>query len=166
MENNSSTEKTDQPTDKNSSSSPHDWRDHYGYRRHWFFPRMIVTLLVLGLAFMLGTMVSGHRAFRGGLVQSERFERPEFNQPLGGTMMGGSHHFGQRLLGSISAVGGNNLTVHNSAGDQTVVISDTTSIYKSGAIAKQTDLKVGDVITVTGQPNSSGQINATQIVIH
>lgn len=168
MENINTSDETATKTDQSPSSAPNsNWHDRYGYRHHFFLPKLILIVLVIFLAFMFGVMVSGRRPINNGFIQAERLNNQAFRQNMGGrAMMGvGRRHIGQRLLGSVTAINGNNLTVHNSTTDQTVVISSTTSIYKAEDIAKQTDLKVGDVISVVGQPNSSGNIVAMRIEI-
>jgi len=71
-----------------------------------------------------------------------------------------------RLNGQITAISGDNITVKDAAGDEvTVAISDTTSIYNQGKIAKQSDLKVNNSVIVSGRPNSSGIVQATAIFI-
>jgi len=164
MENNNTTNQTEPAPNQNQATRP-DWRDSYNYRSHHFVPRLLLTVILVIFAFMLGAMVSSHRNYRGTFVATKQFAAPGIRQDFGGGMMAGGHRLGTRTLGSITVINGNNLTVHNASADQTVVISDTTAIYKAGAIAKQSDLKTGDVVSVFGQPGSNGQINATRIII-
>jgi len=70
-----------------------------------------------------------------------------------------------RVSGKITAIDGNNVTVKTSSKDIAVVISDSTSLRQSGEIAKQSDLKVDDTISVIGASNSTGVLNATFITI-
>ncbi|MEI6499361.1 MAG: DUF5666 domain-containing protein, partial [bacterium] len=88
-----------------------------------------------------------------------------FEQGERSGMMGirrGGH--GQQL-GAVTAINGNNLTVKISNVDYTIVVTDATSYSKAGNIAKQSDLKVGDTISISGNSNSQGQITATVISI-
>ena len=53
-----------------------------------------------------------------------------------------------RLIGAITKVDSNNLTVHSGGKDQVVIISSSTAIYQNGAIAKQSDLATGEAVIV------------------
>ena len=97
----------------------------------------------------------------------------EFNKaPLRGAgtgMMRGGNGRGinnqAELLGSLTAINGNNLTVKSNGTDHTVTVSSTTSFYNTNGIAKQSDLQTGDVLIVAGTPDSSGNIQATSVQI-
>jgi hypothetical protein len=94
----------------------------------------------------------GGRGGMGGQLEGKNF---------GGQRMG----FG-RLSGQVIAIDGSNLTIKDSAGDSiTVTISDTTSIYNQGKIAKASDISVNNSVVVVGSPNSSGIVPATAIEI-
>lgn len=131
---------------------------------------LLVFLVVLGGAFMVGRVSGGFH--RGTEVKNVRN-----NGGCGGGMMGGrgglgqgrtgGQMVGQRYSGSITAVNGNSFTLNSSNKNVTVNIATDTSIYNSdGTIAKQTDLKVGNNVIVSGPSNSNGEINATIIRIN
>ena len=71
----------------------------------------------------------------------------------------------QGTMGTLSSINGNTLTLTNTQGSQvTVNVSGTTTFQKTitGTIA---DLQQGDVLTVTGTPDASGNIVATSISV-
>ena len=70
-----------------------------------------------------------------------------------------------RVLGAVTAVSGSSITLRVSGASQTVAVASTTSFYKQGAIAKQSDLQVSDVVVVFGAPDSSGTIQAQSVEI-
>ena len=120
--------------------------------------------------------------FAAGRLSSPHFPRgatgPAMFKGAGGypipqqDMMGQSDHQGQRragrgnrTVGSVTKIDGNTLTVRSRGTDLTVTVSSTTSFYKAGAIAKQSDLQVGDIIGMAGTPDSSGNIQAQTVTI-
>ena len=66
--------------------------------------------------------------------------------------------------GTIASFNGDTLTLTTSQGQVTVNISSTTTIDKTivGAVS---DLSQGDFVTINGSPDSSGNINATSIMM-
>jgi len=69
------------------------------------------------------------------------------------------------LTGNITNINQNNITVKINDKVYTIIVSDSTSFTKNNEIAKQSDLKIGDNITIKGKSDSNGQINATMIII-
>lgn len=151
----------------NSSTQQTSQDQMISHRRKMILPLVVGVIIIICGGLLVGALAV-HRHPIGADKYARSFNDENFgNRHLGSgrMMMGAGHRFGQRLLGSITAITGNVLTLHNSSADQSIVISDSTSIYKNGQIAKQSDLKVGDVISVSGKPNSSGQIQAILIEI-
>jgi len=71
----------------------------------------------------------------------------------------------QGTMGTLSSINGNTLALTNTQGSQvTVNVSGTTTFQKTitGTLA---DLQKGDVLTVTGTPDASGNIAATSISV-
>lgn len=135
-----------------------------------------VVVILVAFAFALGSMSARHRA----ALTYSTFAGPGVERQLGGMMKGGIDdeqgtvrsgmmrggrpgHNG--LLGSLTAINGNTLTVKASGTEHTVTVASTTSFYKDGQIAKQSDLATGDVLVISGAPDSSGNIQATAIDI-
>lgn len=167
MENNTSNEKTSDISDRNTSSP--DWRERYGYRRHFFLPKLIIIVIVIGFAFMAGAMVSGSHGYRGGFIQPKGVERKGIDRHFGGNemMLGhGEWRGGQQTLGSVVKVDGDTLTILQNDVDVIIKVAADTSIYKNKNIAKSSDIKVGSVIIVRGAPGSDGTITAQVIVIN
>lgn len=133
---------------------------------------------VLGVVVIIGAicvMAAGmHRRVVaygpvGGFEQGYRVQG-SMGQPgmARGGMMG--HGGGLRkqaglALGIVTKIDGNTLTIRSRGVDTTVTVASTTSFYKADAVAKQADLQVSDVVSVQGTPDSSGNVQATQIII-
>lgn len=119
------------------------------------FERMSLRDQMIGDGFQGRGMVED--SFDNGMMR-DGFSRGE-------GMMRGDHGRG-RITGQIISISGDNITVKDSSGTEyTVIVSDTTSFTKSEKIAKQSDLAVNYVITVSGSSNSQGQIEANSILI-
>lgn len=150
-----------------------DKREGKGFERtryHGAIPAVIL-LIVAGLAFLAGDMTSFRRSSFGNerFTALSRASQPEFDEHLGSShmMMGrGSKDGGQQTLGSVTKIDGNTLTIIKDGADVTVKVVSDTSIFKNKAIAKQADIKTGDVIIVHGRPGSDGSITAQSIVIN
>lgn len=153
-------EKTDRPKIEEPTESKRE-----RIRPYYIFPLVIVLVVVIALALMAGRFTSFHRLnFAGQYRSIGRFEKSRIGKPYGDRrlMMGNR---GNQVLGAVTKIDGNNLTVKNSAGEQVVTVSSTTSFYNNGVIAKQSDLKTGDIVIISGTPNSSGAISATFVEI-
>ena len=72
---------------------------------------------------------------------------------------------GGRFAGGVAAISGTTITMRSNGTDQSVAIVATTAFYAKGAVAKQSDLQVGDPIVVDGTPDSTGVIQATAVNI-
>lgn len=141
-------------------------KDYYRHYSHHSPMRMIFGILI-GLVVLGGAFALGHA--------SNRFERGNSNQVIfersvGSRMMSGRGMMGQGFRrsatsASVTTVDGNNITITKNSKDYSVIVNDQTSYIKTGEIAKQSDLKVGDNVEVTGTSNSQGVIIATQIII-
>ncbi|HSX41867.1 MAG TPA: DUF5666 domain-containing protein [Candidatus Saccharimonadales bacterium] len=163
MENQNSTELKEQ-TEKSNDKPAFDRSYH---RRYLVLPIALGIILLVIFVLMIGA-VANHRGkavvtrqeFSAGRMMAmsgQKFDNSNVASPM----------IGRRgLIGAISKIDGNTLTLHTATSDQAVVVSATTSFYKAGAIAKQSDLAVGQAISVRGLPNSSGQIAATKITIY
>ena len=85
-----------------------------------------------------------------------------FTRPNGGSPGGGLG--GQFTIGTIDVINGNSFTVTTAQGQVTVNVGTDTVIQQtvSGTLA---DLSIGDSLTVSGTPDSNGNIDATSISI-
>ncbi len=150
--------------------------------RMWSSPWMIITgvgviVIVACVATVAvhGRMMRRDRAYSGGYAQGMMQAGPGGGQPgIQGGMMGrrgamgrGSVHgsAARGTLGALTKIDGNTLTVHVRGTDETVAVTSSTSYYKAGVIAKQSDLQVGDILVVSGNPDSNGVIQALSIDI-
>ena len=144
--------------------------EEYEYR-HRTRPILMVLIIIIGLMLLFGAFMVGG-SFRhstayyriGGISDLNDIGRgmSGYNR-LGGF---GKHGMaGTRTLGSITAISGNTVTVHGSSQNYSVTVSSSTAFYKNGAVDKQSDLQVGDIVTITGTPDSSGNIQASAISI-
>jgi Domain of unknown function (DUF5666) len=66
--------------------------------------------------------------------------------------------------GTLASINGNTLTLTTSQGQATVIINSSTTIEKT-VVGALSDIAQGDFVTVSGTPDSSGNINATSIMM-
>lgn len=128
-----------------------------------------VAVLVLGMA------IGQHHARRSAFgfmehrAMYDTFSDTDSDQtnPRGGMMHRGMGRNGVHngVVGGVSSINGNTLTLRSNDTTHDIAISSTTSFYKAGSIAKQSDLQVGDIVFVTGTPDSNGIIQATSVTI-
>jgi hypothetical protein len=124
-------------------------------------------------AFGLGAFVNRHGEGRVNSRQNigvrfNEFEKGSRGKFSPGVMMGRGPGGGMRqgTTGSVTNISGNTITLKANNKEYPVVISDTTSFRKAGDIAKLSDVKVNDSITVVGYSNSGGQIVASLVIIN
>ncbi len=147
----------------------HQYENYYQHRGHAMKVAIVVVggIIIISGAFLVGSATSMHRL---GDRRVEKIginrEMPAFNGGFRGKMMGGrGMEVGSNIIGDVTKIDSNNLTVKVGSTEYTVVVSTSTAFIKADQIAKQSDLKVGDQVTVAGQPDSNGQINANAIRI-
>ena len=133
----------------------------------------VVLIVVVFLLVVGGIAGAAKLAFLRRSFGQVNIERDTVNRSggYGGGMTGGRgmhQRIGSGIIGRITKIDGNNLTVHKDSNnkDYTVIIADTTQIQKNGDIASKSDLTLGLAITVQGNANSSGQIAAIRIIIN
>ena len=63
------------------------------------------------------------------------------------------------------SIAGSLLTVRLYGTNRSVALAPSTSFYRAGGIAKQSDLLVGDVVSVAGAPDDNGVIQAVSVTI-
>jgi hypothetical protein len=133
---------------------------------------VVAVLIVLGGMACVARFAVGRHSFNQVAVERNvSFGGGNIEGSRDGRMMGGGGFRGQAgtsLIGKITNVDGNNVTIHKDSNnkDYTIVISDTTQIRKDGEIAAKSDLANGLAITAQGNANSSGQITANVIIIN
>ena len=127
---------------------------------------ILIMLLLLGGAFVVGRW-SNFGPKRGfSTIQVERNVSMSGRTGRGfGGMMGSQNQQNFRLSGQVTKIDDTTITVKGTTSDYTVLTSDNTSYLKARAIAKRSDLKIGDTVVAAGPSNSQGQIVATAINI-
>ncbi len=150
------------PTEEKKLTPDHsDWR----WRRHrpWGIGLLCLGIIFGLIFFAVGSMSWHRRALfnRENSFASSGVLSGDRNHSSNLGMM--KHEFRRPTIGTISKIDGNTLTVHTISQDYSVIVSATTSIYKAGMIAKQSDLTTGVTVIVRGAPNSSGQILASSL---
>jgi len=129
----------------------------------------IIGLIIMGGFFCLGRISTqreiGMRQFSTNMPVVQGSEQFAGRGMMGrGRMMRGG--IGRGVSGSITAVNESTITIKDSTGTSyTVNISSTTSLSTDTAVAKQSDLKVGQNVIVRGATDSNGQITAANIRI-
>jgi len=134
-----------------------------------------VTLIVLaclaGIVVLLGVfrlgMVVGYRQgdfdCRWGENYREVFGRPGPPPFMHDFMQGGFMHEGG-IMGSILKIDGNTLVIKGEDGaEKSVLLDEKTALRQGPNSIKAQDLKVDDKVTVIGNPDDKGQINAKLI---
>jgi len=127
-------------------------------------------LIVILIIFWSGMVVGAHRgeyAGRWNMHYAENFSGmgSPFIPPAGGGMKGrddmrNSHG----AFGEIVAIKLPNIVIKGPAeAEKTIIISNTTMIRNFHDVATSSDLKVGTTVVVIGNPDSSGDIQATLI---
>lgn len=135
--------------------------NHFHYHKG---PKMVIGILILAGIFALGAAAGMHRNF-GFRGERNIIENGRFGRGMMGRGFESRGAIGQRVTGKITVINGNSITINNSAGDTAVTIQTTTSISKAGVVAKQSDLTVGNTVSVVGQSDASGALVATFINI-
>jgi hypothetical protein len=129
-------------------------------------PKLRAILVILGavivllVVFALGTAVGYHRA-----LFASRFGENYYNNFYGGPpgRMSFSMH---GVAGEVIDLGSSTISVKDQDGDeQSVEISSTTVIRKEDSTVTLDQVDIGDMITVIGGPNATGQIEARFIRI-
>lgn len=129
---------------------------------------VILVLLILGGVFALGRFSSRRvstakyygTGYGKGMTGKQNFRHSDRS------MMGKNlARSGSRISGNITTIDGNKITINYNNASTIVNIADTTSIRNSSGIAKLSDLKVGNTISVIGSSNSNGSVQAKKIII-
>lgn len=163
MDKENETIERDQPSQKKESLNQKP--NYHGDKSVKVVLAVVLVLVILGGAGVIAKVAFGRHENRG------KIEMQNVELGRGGMMRGerfgqARGEFGQAsITGDITKIDGNNVTVKVSDTEYTVVINENTSLSKSGAIAKQSDLKVGDTIRVIGPSKSDGSLNANIIII-
>jgi len=129
--------------------------------------------IILGLAvfiavFSLGIFVGYHKA-RFSYDWSEQYDR-NFGGPrrgiIGRSEPGPNFPEAHGIAGPIIKIDSNSLVIKGLKNIEMVVnVNSQTTIRNSNQNIKITDLKVGDNVVIIGEPNASGQIDASFIRI-
>lgn len=134
------------------------------------------------LLCIIGILIVGGGALAVGKIASGRFHKSSDLKINSGFTRNGGHEGRERgmmrgrgnqivvgygISGSITAINGNSLTIKDNNGKEyPVVVQDNTSIRNTDGIAKLTDLKVGNNVSVRGPSNSKGEVLANIIIIN
>lgn len=132
------------------------------------FHRILIgvgALLVLLLTFQAGIFVGYHKAafsFRGGDNYYRTFD--EKKDVRGGFPMMGDFPNAHGASGRIVSIQLPNIVIEDrDKVEKVVATNDRTVIRKFRGEAAMTDLAVGDIVVVIGNPNQNGQIDAEVI---
>jgi Domain of unknown function (DUF5666) len=82
------------------------------------------------------------------------------------TVVALAHGNEQHVMGTVTAISGNSITVHTTGKtpkDVTVLVVASTQFMKSGAAASLQDLKVGDRIVIHAKPNADKKLEASMV---
>jgi hypothetical protein len=128
---------------------------------------VLFILLVLAIVFV--SFAAGRFSSRGGSFGHAGYQLGKPGMNGGGRFdrgeMGGREDVGALVDGKVTAISGNTMTVNSDSKDYTVNIVETTSISRNRSIAKQSDIAVGNTVSVKGKSKSDGSVDATSISI-
>ena len=116
--------------------------------------------LIIGVIVLVGATGAG--AFYGGTVYQQQQQTNVRNTFFNGRGGAGGGGFGGGVFGTVKTVNGNTITVSTAQNVTTVSLITSTVILKT-TTGTQADIQVGDQITVRGQPDSSGNVTATNV---
>lgn len=117
-----------------------------------------LVLMIFGAGMYIGFRKASF-SYNWGDNYFRNFGGPRNNFP--GDFRGRGYFGGHSGLGDVIAIEGNALTVVDQDNvEKSVIIGEDTVIRKLTEEISLEDIKVGDRVTVIGQPNSSGQIEA------
>ncbi len=166
-------EKEELKTSKSKLQEPessHNYENYYQHQNHSMKMAIAVVggIIIISGVFFIGRASALHQIGerRLGKVmidhQAPALESNQFRSGMAGKREG---RMRGSLIGDVTKIDGSNITLKVGSKEYVVIISTDTIFTKSTEIAKQSDLKAGDQISVAGRPNSSGQINAIRIII-
>ncbi len=119
-------------------------------------------LALLAAAFSFGIFIGYHKA-RFSYAWGENYSR-NFGGPRKGmvnTFVGDGFITGHGVSGQIIKIDGQTLVVKGQDNvEKIIVINDDTVIRRLRETIKLSDLKINDMVTVIGNPDDSGQIEA------
>ena len=125
----------------------------------------VAGLIILAFVFGLGVFVGTKKAdfsFRWAEEYHKNFGGPQ--QGFFGNMMGEEFTNANGVFGQIIKIDSGSLTVKDKDNvEKIILVGDKVSILYQRKNMKLSDLKVGDIVVVIGDPNSNGQIQAELI---
>lgn len=146
-----------------------DTNNFFHFFRSKTFVAVIVTLLalaVLVMAFGLGAFIGYRKAnfsFRWGENYHQNFGGPRqgFFNNFARDFSGRDFIEGHGIFGEIIKIDGQALIIRGRENvERAVLVKSGTSIRQPRGLTELKDLKVGDYVTIIGEPSDSGQIEA------
>lgn len=137
-------------------------------KKIWIVIGVLVLVVAVGGGAFWAGMAYGKSQARQNLagfmqerLRARGIQLPEGAQIPGQFQQGGTVRFGIR--GTIQAIEGNTLVINSDEGIVKVQTTDTTLIEKNMPV-KVSDLKVGEMVVVSGPRNEDGSITARSIM--
>lgn len=128
---------------------------------------VIALVLVAGLSFAAGMRVDRLRNNMSYRLQPKfRQNIPQFPDGRGmGQGMMLNRGYGGNVIGQVTKVNGNQLTILLSNGNQVVVNLNTNTTYTKTSPANQASLQPGQNVVVSGQADANGSVSAESVRI-
>ena len=124
--------------------------------------KIFIALAVALLVFQLGMYV-GFRKASYAFGWGDNYHRV-FGGPQGGVLRdltGRDFMSGHGTAGTVAEIDGNSIIIKGGDGmEKAVTVGDNTRISAGHATITINDIKTGDDLTIIGQPNADGTINA------
>lgn len=137
-------------------------------RALWIIVGLVLLIAVGAGGFFLGVRYGSAQAASAAAERAAFLQQRLGAQGQGGGFLGGAGGTGGGNFGgargTIESVDGSRVVVNGPQGPVTVHLSTDTRIFKS-VEGTSADLKTGETVTITGQRNPDGSINATAVIL-
>lgn len=144
------------------------------HRTLWGIVGLVLVIAVGAGGFFLGVRYESAQAAAAAAERAQFLQQRLGAQGQGGGFFGGAAggNFGGGAgggnfggaRGTIESVNGDTVVVNGPQGPVTIHLSAEARIFKSVEGSKD-DLKAGENVTITGQRNPDGSINATAVIL-
>lgn len=141
-----------------------------GTRTLWIIVGLVLVIAVGAGGFFLGVRYESAQAAAAAAERAQFLQQRLGAQGQGGGFFGANGSGGGTAgsfggaRGTIESVNGDSVVVNGPQGPVTIHLSTNTRIFKS-IEGTSDDLKTGETVTITGQRNPDGSINATAVIL-
>jgi len=134
------------------------------HRTLWGIVGLVLVIAVGAGGFFLGVRYESAQAAAAAAERAQFLQQRLGAQGQGGGFFGGAGGNFGGARGTIESVNGDTVIVNGPQGPVTIHLSAEVRIFKSVEGSKD-DLRAGEHVTITGQRNPDGSINATVVIL-